>query len=121
MCLNDIDFLSRDEWGARLPKRLIYLKNPVPYVVIHEDSNGCNSTRECIESVQRIQNSNFKSHLRDFAYNFAVGGDGKVYEGTGWNRIGEYTKRYRYDTTSIGIAILGCWTSKHENSNKLSN
>lgn len=38
-------------------------------------------------------------------YNFLVGGDGRVYEGRGWDYIGAHTPEY--NNNSIGIAFIG--------------
>lgn len=43
-------------------------------------------------------------------YSFAIGGDGKVYEGRGFNKIGAHAPIY--NTNSIGIVLIGNWESK---------
>lgn len=44
-------------------------------------------------------------HWGQVGYNFLVGGDGRVYEGRGWNYIGAHT--IKYNSISIGIAFIG--------------
>lgn len=46
--------------------------------------------------------------LPQIGYNFLVGGDGRVYEGRGWDYIGEHTLKYNYN--SICIAFIGNFT-----------
>jgi N-acetylmuramoyl-L-alanine amidase len=41
----------------------------------------------------------------DIAYSFLIGGDGQVYEGRGWNRVGSHT--YRYNYKSLALAFIG--------------
>lgn len=41
----------------------------------------------------------------DIGYNFLVGGDGSVYEGRGWDKMGAHTRGYNNGT--IGIAFIG--------------
>lgn len=43
-------------------------------------------------------------------YNFMVGGDGRVYEGRGWDYLGAHTKGYNH--WSIGISFLGTFTKE---------
>lgn len=43
-------------------------------------------------------------------YSFAVGGDGKVYEGRGFNVIGAHAPGY--NDKSIGICLIGDWQGK---------
>lgn len=38
---------------------------------------------------------------------FAIGGDGKVYEGRGFNRVGAHAPKY--NDKSIGIVLIGNW------------
>lgn len=38
-------------------------------------------------------------------YNFLVGGDGRVYEGRGWDYVGAHT--FKYNRISICIAFIG--------------
>lgn len=41
----------------------------------------------------------------DIAYSFLIGGDGQVYEGRGWDRVGSHT--YRYNFVSLAVAFIG--------------
>lgn len=41
----------------------------------------------------------------DISYNFLVGGDGNVYEGRGWEKVGAHTKDRNNGT--LGIAFIG--------------
>jgi len=41
----------------------------------------------------------------DIGYNFIVGGDGGVYEGRGWDKIGAHAKGY--NNVSIGVNMIG--------------
>ncbi|XP_054713387.1 peptidoglycan recognition protein 1-like isoform X2 [Uloborus diversus] len=41
----------------------------------------------------------------DIGYNFLVGGDGRIYEGRGWNRTGAFS--VNFNTNSIGLSFIG--------------
>lgn len=43
--------------------------------------------------------------LDDIRYNFLIGGDGSVYEGRGFNAIGEHTPKF--NSKSVGVAVIG--------------
>lgn len=46
-----------------------------------------------------------------FRCSFAIGGDGKVYEGRGFDRVGAHAPSY--NNKSIGIVLIGNWESKY--------
>lgn len=46
----------------------------------------------------------------DIGYNFVIGGDGCVYEGRGWNRVGAHTKGY--NKVGIAFCLMGNYESK---------
>lgn len=42
---------------------------------------------------------------------FLIGGNGKVYEGAGWNFVGAHTKGY--NDKALGIAFIGDYRSEY--------
>ncbi|KAG0438997.1 hypothetical protein HPB47_016792, partial [Ixodes persulcatus] len=50
----------------------------------------------------------------DIAFSFLIGGDGSVYEGCGWRRVGAHT--FRYDDTSLSFGFIGTYSKKVPNS-----
>ena len=46
----------------------------------------------------------------DIGYNFLVGEDGNIYEGRGWMKRGAHAPDY--NSESIGICVIGDFTSK---------
>ena len=46
----------------------------------------------------------------DIGYNFLVGGDGRVYVGRGWTRLGAHNRGY--NAQSIGVAFMGTFNAK---------
>uniref|UniRef100_A0A2M4AHR9 Putative peptidoglycan recognition protein long class n=1 Tax=Anopheles triannulatus TaxID=58253 RepID=A0A2M4AHR9_9DIPT len=99
--------VTRTEWLAQPPREeLTDLKLPVNNVIIaHTATEGCTTQQSCVARVQFIQNIHFNQGYGDIGYNFLVGGDGKVYEGRGWNKQGAHTKGY--NGVSQGIAFIG--------------
>lgn len=59
----------------------------------------------CAYRIREIQKFHMYQRWNDIGYNFLVGGDGAVYVGRGWNKIGEHTKGY--NMKSICIAFVG--------------
>lgn len=45
----------------------------------------------------------------DIGYSFAVGGDGEIYEGRGWNVVGAHAPGY--NSKSVGIVFIGDYRS----------
>lgn len=56
--------------------------------------------------MRSIQKADMKANgLDDIRYNFLIGGDGSVFEGRGFNGLGEHTPNNNHN--SIGIALIG--------------
>lgn len=66
------------------------------------------------ECAWRIRNTQtYHKYFRgfdDIGYNFLIGGDGRAYEGRGWNKQGAHTKGF--NEKSIGIAFSGIFKQK---------
>ncbi|KPJ21580.1 Peptidoglycan-recognition protein LB [Papilio machaon] len=112
----DFPFMSRNDWGARPPVNTVSLSLPVPYVIIHHSyiPGPCSTTNQCINAMRSMQNSHqLHQGWDDIGYNFAVGGDGVVYEGRGWNNVGAHALGYNFN--SIGIVLIGDFVCKYNN------
>ncbi|XP_054261651.1 peptidoglycan-recognition protein 1-like [Macrosteles quadrilineatus] len=85
------EVVTRVEWHARPPLRVREFDEPPADIVYSEtETKTCSTKRECIKIIQEIQNYQMDVRgLPDIQYNFLVGGDGNVYEGRGWNYIGQ--------------------------------
>lgn len=69
---------------------------------------ACNTSEKCEEAMRWMQDFHqFNRSWWDIGYNFAVGGDGKVYEGRGWSTVGAHAPGY--NNISIGICLIGDW------------
>jgi N-acetylmuramoyl-L-alanine amidase len=101
--------ISRAQWGARPPRGTEAMKTPVPYVIVHHTVMGegeCSNRSECIEVMKDIQDLHMDTNgWDDIGYSLLVGGDGSVYEGRGWNRVGAHSPGY--NDKSIGISVIG--------------
>lgn len=65
---------------------------------------------QCTFRVRYIQTYHMESRQwDDIGYNFLVGGDGGVYIGRGWNKIGAHTKGY--NSKSICVAFIGTFNT----------
>ncbi|XP_039149411.1 peptidoglycan-recognition protein LC isoform X7 [Drosophila simulans] len=95
-------------WGG-MPTRgkLEPLNLPVSKVIISETPPEMCKTQESCSYWARVTQSR---HMDTFnwgqiGYNFLVGGDGRIYEGRGWNYMGAHTRDN--NNNSIGISFLG--------------
>nr|CAD7457623.1 unnamed protein product [Timema tahoe] len=104
---NCLRIVSRAGWGARPSKEVEYMIIPVQYVVIqHTATPECTTASKCAARVAGLQAYFIDTlHNSDIGENFLIGGDGKVYEGVGWHKIGAHTKGY--NTMALGITLIG--------------
>uniref|UniRef100_A0A1A9W1I3 Peptidoglycan-recognition protein n=1 Tax=Glossina brevipalpis TaxID=37001 RepID=A0A1A9W1I3_9MUSC len=102
----------KQQWGGRRGSDINYRPIPVKYVIIHHTvTPECDSFVTCSELLQNMQSYHMQSlKYDDIGYNFLIGSDGNVYEGTGWLIIGAHT--YGYNTNGTGIAFIGDYTAK---------
>lgn len=100
--------VSRSKWGARMPNGTTPLPHPpATYVVIiHTASYSCDTEASCSAEVREEQKMHMdRKHMEDIAYNFLVGGDGRTYEGRGWDLQGAFAREV--NNKSLGIAFIG--------------
>lgn len=105
--------VSRDEWGAKPPKLVEKFNGPAPFVIIHHSylPAACYTTPECILAMQSMQEFHqIGRGWNDIGYSFAIGGDGQIYYGRGFNVVGAHAPKY--NDKSVGICLIGDWRSK---------
>ncbi|XP_065173209.1 peptidoglycan-recognition protein LB-like isoform X2 [Atheta coriaria] len=106
-----LEIVSRDDWGARPPKNTSKMSHPVPYVIIHHSyiPEACDTPEKCVAAMQSMQIMHQDTNnWDDIGYNFAIGGDGRIYTGRGWSNCGAHAPSY--NNVSIGICFIGDWT-----------
>jgi len=106
-----LTIVKRCEWKAKPPKLIEYINGPVPFVLIHHSyiPPQCNTTDACKNAMRSMQNFHqVERGWNDIGYNFAIGGDGQIYEGRGFNVIGAHAPVY--NAKSVGICIIGDWS-----------
>ncbi|XP_052897714.1 peptidoglycan-recognition protein LC-like isoform X4 [Anopheles moucheti] len=100
--------VTRTEWLAQ-PSRgeLADLKLPANLVIIaHTATEGCTTQAACRLRVRYIQLFHMDGkNYDDITFNFLIGGDGQIYEGRNWYKVGAHT--HDYNTRSVGIAFIG--------------
>ncbi|CAH0595325.1 unnamed protein product [Chrysodeixis includens] len=115
------NFVSRSQWGARPPASTYSrLASPVPYVVVHHTyiPPACSTADVCKRYMRNMQTVHqLTNGWQDIGYNFAVGGDGSVYEGRGWEAVGAHA--VGYNTQSIGVVMIGDFVSNLPPANML--
>lgn len=107
---DNVTMVSRKEWGARPPKRVVHMNTPVTVLFIHHtDMQSCHSLDQCIKDMRIIQNFHMDDRgWNDIAYNYLIGEDGRVYEGRGWNSVGSHT--LGWNDVSIAFSVMGNYT-----------
>ncbi|XP_012143502.2 peptidoglycan recognition protein S3 isoform X1 [Megachile rotundata] len=104
--------IKRNQWSTTDSKSVNYLVIPLPYVIIHHTvTPECSTKAQCTSRVESIRSYHMDVlGWHDIGYSFVIGGDGNIYEGTGWNREGAHT--YGYNKKSVGIAFIGNYQDK---------
>ncbi|XP_034255511.1 uncharacterized protein LOC117653749 [Thrips palmi] len=105
-----VQYVPKDQWRARPAKTGTRLRTPVDTVIVcHTGTASCSSAASCSTMVRGIQGYNMVDNgWDDIAYNFLVGGDGRVYEGRGWDTVGSFL--YGWNSRSLGVAVIGSFT-----------
>ncbi|KAH8264729.1 hypothetical protein KR044_004592, partial [Drosophila immigrans] len=100
------------QWGGKLALGLNYQVRPIRSVIIHHTvTSECSTFTQCADILQNMQNYHqTQLDYFDVGYNFLIGSDGIVYEGTGWGVRGAHT--YGYNTNGTGIAFIGNFVDK---------
>ncbi|GCB67849.1 hypothetical protein scyTo_0000784 [Scyliorhinus torazame] len=111
--------IKHSEWTTRASSCTQSLSTSLKYAVIHHtDGNPCFNISACKRQLQNIQHYHMdKRGWCDIGYNFLIGEDGNIYEGRGWTKMGAHTRGY--NDVSLGISIMGNFTSVVPNSKAL--
>lgn len=107
-----LSIVERCEWGGRDPKLVETFDGPIPFVIIHHSyiPSACYNEEACTSAMRKMQDMHqLQNGWNDIGYSFAVGGDGRIYRGRGYNVIGAHAPRY--NDKSIGICLIGDWRS----------
>lgn len=108
-----LPIVARSEWGARDSILVETFSGMIPFVIIHHSykPSACYTEEECKAAMRNMQDMHqLKNGWNDIGYSYAIGGDGRIYHGRGYNVIGAHAPRY--NDKSIGICLIGDWTSK---------
>uniref|UniRef100_A0A1I8Q9Z5 Peptidoglycan-recognition protein n=1 Tax=Stomoxys calcitrans TaxID=35570 RepID=A0A1I8Q9Z5_STOCA len=100
------------QWGGKFSRVIKHRPVAVKYVVIHHTvTKECTNFLQCADILQNMQHHHLTTlDLNDIGYNFLIGNDGIVYEGTGWYIKGAFT--HGYNENGIGIAFIGDFRKK---------
>lgn len=106
-----VPYVSRDVWSANPPRSVDKFPGPIPFVIIHHSYEPavCYTPAECISAMQTMQRFHQQDRgWNDIGYSFGIGGDGRIYQGRGFNVVGAHAPRY--NDKSVGICLIGDWT-----------
>ncbi|CAG2122221.1 unnamed protein product, partial [Medioppia subpectinata] len=99
---------ARTSWKAMNPKQSQAPLTPVRHVFIHHTNTAScpDSQNGCWYAVRTIQSTQMRLQgAVDIKWNFLIGGDGQVYEGTGWTL--QSSDLPWWDQKSLSIAFVG--------------
>ncbi|KAM7289289.1 peptidoglycan-recognition protein SC2-like [Ixodes scapularis] len=117
----EIMLVRRKDWGARESKNVDYLRTNGGVTIVfyhHTEGLECNSVETCAKIIRQWQDYHMDTkRWDDIAYNFVIGGDGRVYEGRGFDGIGAHT--LSYNSKSVSLAFVGNFTFNVPNSKML--
>ncbi|XP_018566157.1 peptidoglycan-recognition protein 2 [Anoplophora glabripennis] len=113
------DIVTRERWGARTAAAVDYALIPIKFAVIHHTvTPECSNEDSCSQILKSIQNFHMDTlEFQDIGYNFLVGGDGRIYEGASWHKVGAHTRGY--NSRSLGLAFIGNFSDKLPNPTQL--
>ncbi|KAK2162139.1 hypothetical protein LSH36_103g06087 [Paralvinella palmiformis] len=112
--------VTREQWGAVAARQELAINGRAEELFVwHTGPNTCNAAglsavecqsclreQSCTEKVVKaLQDADFKGGKDDIKYNFLIGQDGVIYEGRGWDVIGQHT--IGKNSKSIGVALIG--------------
>ncbi|GFR15106.1 peptidoglycan recognition protein 1 [Trichonephila clavata] len=108
----NMEIVSRAKWGARESKSNLTMVTPVPHIFLHHTAmRECNNFESCCQMMRTIQNFHMDDRgWDDIGYNFLIGGDGRVYMGRGWDRVGAHT--YGFNRIAVAFSLMGDFSHK---------
>lgn len=99
-------FVPREQW---LRGEMKNLSRPIERIIVgHTADESCDDEDECKSLVRKIYLNH--PHLNDIPYNFLISGNGRVFEGRGFQYEGEHTSSSNgssFNDIAIGIAFIG--------------
>jgi len=101
--------VTRAEWKANSSVLVKMTVKPVSHVFIHHTEGTewvCNDQEKCSQVMREIQKFHQVTRgWNDIGYSFLVGGDGNIYEGRGWDKVGAHTRGM--NDKAIAISFIG--------------
>ncbi|XP_070490144.1 peptidoglycan recognition protein 3-like [Chironomus tepperi] len=105
---------NRIEWNAEPPKLLEKFSFPMNWSIITSTADQqCSGFTNCSETVKKLQTKAFGNNLNDIPFGFIIGGDGLIFEGRGWDYIGQHTEDF--DTKTVAICAIGSYGVRKPN------
>jgi hypothetical protein len=108
-----IPYVTREQWGARAPRRITALST-FDVMVTHHTAGGYPAT-DALERAEMRYTQTYHMDQKgwsDIAYNFLISPSGKVYEGRGELRVGGGTGE-PYDQHGWSVCALGYYHPPH--------
>ena len=111
--------ISKNRWGGQSAINVEYTVKPLKYVIIHHTATPtCVDEYDCSDRLVNMQNYHMNElGFNDIGYNFIIGGDGQIYEGVGWHKVGAHA--YGWNRKSLGLGFIGNFQTSSPSSKQL--
>lgn len=107
-------YIDRKNWFARSSKAKLHNFTSLPISMVIIDTTGslsCDDHFYCPNTVLDLQNRDIASgSVEDIKANFVLAEDGYIYEGRGWDYVGQNVPGH--DEDAIEITIMGNFDEK---------
>lgn len=100
--------VRRSDWKAEnsIDKLVAYDKEITEIMITSTKTTSCWTERQCCDIVRNLQKNQIHALKEpDIIYNFLIGNDGQIYEGTGWKTKLEMSNKNKNNT--IIVALIG--------------
>lgn len=96
-----LQIISRDDWGARAPRRRVYTTwSQRSEFIVHHSAGPIGQTPASVQAFHMDGRG-----WDDVGYNFLIDHRGRIYGGRGWLVIGAHASGH--NTSGLGVCVIG--------------
>ncbi|XP_068081280.1 peptidoglycan-recognition protein SC2 isoform X2 [Anabrus simplex] len=102
------ELVNRTMWQSRLARDTspLLVQPATRVVILHTVTAQCFTMEDCAQQVRDLQSEHIDHYgMGDISFNFLIGGDGRTYEGRGWDTKGDFSSLLT--NRALGVAFIG--------------